>query len=91
MTATHDAYINALLADASYVNNLTPNLSGDNLAQRLTGRMTPALANYIGANFRVVTSVSGFASSFEATVWKENRTGDIYVSMRGTQELTCPL
>ena len=40
MTTINDAYINALLADASYVNNLLPNQTGANLAVLLAKRMT---------------------------------------------------
>ena len=81
MTTIHDTYINALLADAAYVNDLD---SGD-LASRLKVRMLPSLANYIAANFTVVTQVRA-DSSFDATVWRETATGKTYVSMRGTQE-----
>jgi hypothetical protein len=89
MTSIHDAYVNALLADASYVDDLRPNLSGAALAKILEKRMTHELAKYIGANFEVVTQSgnhSGLESSFDATVWKD-KTGKIYVSTRGTQEL----
>ena len=41
MTTITDAYINALLADASYVGELTPK---SDLRAALQGRMTPALA-----------------------------------------------
>lgn len=84
MTTIHDAYINALLADAAYVDKLTPGLFGDKLAEKLSKRMTPTLANYIGEHFSVVTQIGNLASSFEATVWKEKETGKLYVSMRGT-------
>ncbi len=83
MTTIHDAYVNALLADASYVNNL----SNATLEANLRGRMTPELARYIADNFAVVTQANGFLSSFEATVWREINSGNIYVSMRGTQEI----
>ncbi len=82
MTTIHDAYINALLADASYVDGLR----NATLETQLTGCMTPELAKYIADNFTVVTQVGGLASSFDATVWRDN-SGQIYVSMRGTQEL----
>ena len=56
MTTINDTYINALLADSSYVNGLLPNQTGAALATQLTGRMTPELARYIGDNFTVVNS-----------------------------------
>lgn len=88
MTSINDAYINALLADASYVDGL----GVGSLEANLTGRMTPALAEFIADNFTVITQASGYDSSFEATVWSGNAgtpyAGQTYVSMRGTQELT---
>ena len=90
MTSINDTFINALLADSSYVDGLTPGLTGDTLRLKLTGRMTPELAKHIGDNFTVVNQVGGLASSFDATVWRGNAgtsyAGQVYVSMRGTQE-----
>jgi Ca2+-binding RTX toxin-like protein len=90
MTTINDAYINALLADSSYVNDLVPGMTGAALRGQLAGRMTLELATYIGDNFMVVTQAGGLASSFEATVWRGNAgtpyAGQVYVSMRGTQE-----
>ena len=91
MATINDTYINALLADASYVSDLDRTTSPGELASALTGRMTPELAKYVSDNFTVVTQASGFASSFEATVWRGNAgtpyAGQIYVSTRGTQEV----
>jgi trimeric autotransporter adhesin len=92
MTTINDAFINALLADAAYVDGITINSTGTALALQLANRMTPDLAKYIGANFTVATQVGGLASSFDATVWRGNAgtpyAGQIYVSMRGTQGST---
>ena len=68
MTTIHDAYLNALLADAAYVDDFVPGMTGSRLTDQLTRRMTPHLAKYIGDNFTVVTQVGGLASSFDATV-----------------------
>ncbi len=71
MITINDSYINALLADASYVSNFLPGMTGTRLADQIVGRMTPALANYIGANFTVVTQIESNAvsgSSFDVTV-----------------------
>jgi hypothetical protein len=54
MTTTNDAYINALLADATYV-RFAYWPQGDNLAQALRQRMTNPLAAYIANNFDVLT------------------------------------
>ncbi len=47
-TAMNTTYINALLADASYV-DLSANINA-----RLADRLTQPLANFITANFEVV-------------------------------------
>ncbi len=88
MTAINDTYINALLADASYVDGLTKGLSPGDLADLLKGRMTLDLANYIGNKFEVLTQFgdSSLLEGFDATVWKDRITNQVYVSMRGTQE-----
>lgn len=90
MTTINDAYINALLADACYVDDLIPEMTGLALAGKIGGSMTPALATYIGNNFTVIQQVGGLSSSFDATVWRGNAgtpyAGQVYVSMRGTQE-----
>jgi Ca2+-binding RTX toxin-like protein len=92
MTTINDTYINALLADASYVDGLRNGF----LEDQLKGRMTPELANFIGKNFTVKTQASNdriinLDSSFDATVWVGNAgtdyAGQTFVSMRGTQEL----
>jgi hypothetical protein len=93
MTTINNSYINAILADASYVGALTPSLTGSLLRNRLTDRMTLDLAQFIGNNFTVVTQESNDdGSSFDATVWRGNPdteyAGQVYVSMRGTQGLS---
>jgi hypothetical protein len=55
-TTINDAYINALLADAAYVSKLNLALTPAQLTAALNGRMTPTLADYIGKNFKVVTT-----------------------------------
>jgi Ca2+-binding RTX toxin-like protein len=85
MTSIYDTYVNALLADATYVHGLNSN---SNLATALAERMTPTLAKYISQNFRIVTQVQSgdiVGSGFDATVWRQTATGKLYVSMRGTE------
>ena len=82
MSNVNEAYINALLADAEYAING----QGENdLLLELSERMTPALAEFVNDNFTVVTHVES-ASGFDSTVWRSD-TGQIYVSMRGTEEI----
>lgn len=66
-------FINALLADAVYVNDLVDGYTGEDLRPLLEPRMTPTLALHIANNFEVVSHinksddlVSG-GSGFDAT------------------------
>lgn len=94
MSTIENTFLNALLADATYAldsNNLN-GLTGNDLENliELKSRMTPTLAKYIGDNFTVVThfkSGDQFGSGFDATVWKENATGKLIISMQGTTGL----
>jgi len=55
MTCVANAYINALLADATYV-NLMPEMSANkNVPADLNECMTPVLAQFIWDNFQVVS------------------------------------
>jgi trimeric autotransporter adhesin len=92
----NNTFINALLADATYVDGLiegnTP-LKGSDLVNKLKSRLTPDLAQYLADNFEVVTqklngdelSGSDAGSGFDVTVWKSKATGQVYVSTRGTE------
>ena len=97
MATIHDAYINALLADATYAlneNNSPNGITGDTLKDALSTRMTLTLATYMGENFSVLTHTESgdfFGSGFDATVWQGKDgtefAGKTYVSMQGTQGL----
>jgi trimeric autotransporter adhesin len=94
MPTINDAFVDALLADASYVNNLDPGFTGGDLTDKLTSRMTPTLAKFIGDNFTVVTSINTpdnviDGAGFDGVVWRGNAgtpyAGKLFVSMRGTE------
>ena len=87
MNSIQAAYINALLADASYVNVS----NGVNSADMRT-RLTPTQSAYLAANFEVLDSVETsqpLGLGFDAVVWRGKANtefaGKAYVSMRGTQ------
>ncbi len=93
MTTIQQAYIDALLADAAYV-DVNPGMDVEKLTDALSKRMTPTLAAYIAANFEVASSINSsdiplIGSGFDATVWRGRSGGDfagqVYVSMRGTE------
>jgi Ca2+-binding RTX toxin-like protein len=88
MNLINDAFINALLTDATYAlgDATYKDFTGSILADLLKNRMTEELANYIGDNFKIVTHIEtddAFGSGFDATVWERND-GKKYVSMQGT-------
>lgn len=95
MTTISNAFTNALLADATYAlnaNNLE-GLTGSSLVN-LAGfkdRMTPTLAKYIGDNYTVVSHIETSdwlgGSGFDGTVWRDNTTGKLSISMQGTTGL----
>lgn len=94
MSMINDAFINALLADATYVDDLEPGFTGGTLAEKVSKRMTPVLAELIGRNFTVLTQIDspdGLGTGFDATVWRGNvgtsYEGKVYVSTRGTEGL----
>jgi hypothetical protein len=95
MTAIFQAYTNALLSDATYAlgdpaqGDLT-GAAGDPLAGYLATRMTSTVAKYIGDNYTVVSHKETgdvLGSGFDATVWKDNATGKLTISMQGTTGL----
>ncbi len=97
MSTINDAFINALLADASYIDNLQSGNTSAVLANKLSDRMTPTLAKLIGDNFIVVTSINTpdgatTGSGFDAVVWHGNEgtpyAGQLFVSMRGTEGMS---
>lgn len=56
MNAIEFSYINALLADASYI-TVAPNMTATDLANATKDRLTSTQANYLTANFEVVSSI----------------------------------
>ncbi len=95
MAMIHEAYINALLADATYaLKSDTPNgYNKGDLINLLNTRMTPTLANFIGTNFEAVTHIDTsdiplIGSGFDATVWRGvagEYAGKTYVTMTGSE------
>ena len=87
MTTLNSTYVNALLADATYVHGIDPQVIVTDLKTALFPRMTLTLADYISTNFSVVTQIESgdiVGSGFDATVWRQTD-GKLFVSMRGTE------
>ncbi len=94
MTTIANAYINALLADAAYIDLVNEPLDSPTNRRVLGDRMTPTLAAYLAANFEVASVVNSsdiplVGSGFDATVWRGKAGGDfagqVFVSTRGTE------
>ena len=97
MSYIQSAYINALLADAAYIDLPIGTIVQDQLEDKegtLSRRMTPQLAKFIADNFEVISNeykndFPGLGSGFDAIVWKGRKgtpyEGKVFVSTRGTQ------
>lgn len=91
MNTIQNAYVNALLADASYValwdkdkNEILPEV-----ASNLTAALTQPQADYLLNNFDILTQTLSPTGGFDAVVWRGKASGDfagqVFVSMRGTE------
>lgn len=87
MTSMNIAYVNALLADAAYVSIV----DGAPSEAELKDRLTETQANYLAANFTVKATTDPASEGFNAVVWEGKPgtefAGQVFVSMRGTQEV----
>jgi hypothetical protein len=92
MTTIANAYINALLADAAYVNLLNEPLDSTSNNRILQDRLTSTQADYLAANVEVA-SIANYSdipfvgSGFDATVWRGKEgtefAGQTFVSLGG--------
>jgi hypothetical protein len=93
ISALNSAFVNALLADASYVNlkgNDNILLTGQDLTDALALRLTQPLAEFITQNFTIKTQEIAPSESFSAVVWEGKAGTDyaskVFLSMRGTAD-----
>ena len=96
MNTIQTTYINALLADASYVTLSENGIVITNqavLKTNLTAVLTQPQATYLLENFDILTQTLSPTGGFDAVVWRGKSTAGsdladkVFVSMRGTQEL----
>lgn len=94
MTTITNAYINALLADAAYVDLLKAPLDSEANKTELNRSLTTAQADFLAANFEIASSINTsdvplLGSGFDAVVWRGKPGGEyagqVFVSMRGTE------
>lgn len=93
MKTINYAYINALLADAAYI-DLRKGLVFKDVVDALSERMTEDQAKFIAENFDVIASenksdIPLLGSGLDATVWRgksgTDYAGEVHISFRGTQ------
>ncbi|NKI93255.1 calcium-binding protein [Rhizobacter sp. SG703] len=93
INSIHNAFINALLADATYVDGLVEGgipVSGAALVTKLQNRLTPDLAKYFSSHFDVIQQYLTddlSQSGFDVTVFRSKADGQVFVSTRGTEGL----
>lgn len=95
MSNVKSTFVNALLADATYVSTLSGQMTQEQLRNALQSRMTLTLATFIANNFEVVSHINkpddllSGGSGFDATAWRGRSgtefAGQVFVSMRGTE------
>ena len=101
MSYIQSAYINALLADAAYIDLPVGAISRDQWEDpkkgALSKRMTLPLAKFIADNFEVINTrlahdIPVLDSGFDAIVWKGRKgtpyEGKVFLSARGTESGT---
>ncbi len=98
MSHIQSVYINALLADASYIDLPIGKVDADSERYKeLSTRMTPLLSKFIADNFEVINTrlahnIPVLDSGFDAIVWKGRKgtpyEGKVFLSARGTESGT---
>ena len=81
-----NAFVNATLAEATYANGLTPDMTGSTLSDVLVLELTRPFADYVGERFNVVRQTLDASSGFAVTVFRDRSDGQRYISFRGTEE-----
>jgi Ca2+-binding RTX toxin-like protein len=93
-----NAFINSMLSQAVYANNLNSAQGGDSLISQLAksgesggAGMTSSQAEYFANNFRVIEQQETTASGFSATLFERlnesgQGSGEYFLSMRGSDE-----
>ncbi|UIN22213.1 hypothetical protein [Herbaspirillum frisingense] len=92
MNTVKTTYVNALLADASYVNLRNGDgiiTEQSELRSSLAASLTQPQAEFLLLNFDILTQTLSPSGGFDAVVWRgksgTDYAGQVYVSLRGTQ------
>lgn len=83
-TMLHEAF----LAQAAYVDKLDAGMTGDVLVTRLISNkyITQAQAEYFAERYEVVKQSENLETGFSATLFKEIKTGEYHLAVRGSAE-----
>ena len=76
----------ALLAQAAYVDRLTPGLTGEKLVDELitVKGITQAQAEYFSSKYVVVQQINNSETGFSATLFQDIETGEYHLAIRGS-------
>lgn len=88
MATIEQAFIECVLADLAYVGTLQKGMSQKGRADEFARRITQPLAEKFAARFEILTTHSDAASDYQAVVFKDVTTGDLYLANRGTESTT---
>ncbi|MBU1567847.1 MAG: hypothetical protein KJ630_19750 [Proteobacteria bacterium] len=84
MTTIEQVFLEAVLADISYVDGLTKGMTNDVLAGKIENRISEPLAEAISTRFEVLAVKDDSSSSYQGVVFRDKETNTIYVANRGT-------
>ncbi len=87
MTTIEQAFFDAVLADISYVKELSVGLSGNDLINAIKGRISEPLAITIGDRFEVLAVKNDTSTGYQGVVFRDIQTNELYVANRGTEEI----
>ncbi len=85
MTTIEQAFFDAVLADISYVKELTPGLTGRDFGDAIKGRISGPLAQIIGDRFEVLDVRDVQSSGYQGVVFRDKITNVLYIANRGTE------
>lgn len=86
METIEQVYLEAVLAVLAYVDNLTPDMTGQILADKIEDRITEPLATTIGARFEVLAVKDDPSSSYQGVVFRDKTDNTIYLANQGVEK-----
>ena len=84
MSKINNGFLDAVLADITYVDGFVPGVSGKELAGAIEYRVSKPLAAFIGDRFSVLAAYDGPLTDYQGVVFKDKTDGTLYLAHRGT-------